>query len=451
MNDLTHRGRSAVTDKLFGALERYLHIEALSGVVLLVAALCALLWANSPWRESYDALWHMPLSVAIGGVTLTQSLHFLLNEALMTVFFLVVGLEIRREIHEGALATLRAAALPVVAALGGVAVPALIYAAVNSRATMHGWAVPTATDIAFAVGVLALLGRRIPSAVRILLLALAIIDDIVAILIIALFYSEGINAAGLGVAAVGILGVLAFQQLGVRSAYPYILPGIVLWFGLLMAGIHPTLAGVALGLLTPVRPLAGHEDPLSRLAAAVEDFGRNRRAQHHEMLRLMRPMWQLKRARLEVLPPVVLVQGSLHPWVAYGIMPLFALANAGVRLDDFGFANADARAVGSGVLLGLVLGKPLGIFLASWLAVRLRICELPQGLSYRGVLLVGMLGGIGFTMSVFIANLAFGEAELLAAAKLAVLLASALAGIAGLTAGAILYRRKQLSAAQHAA
>lgn len=442
MNQPAHGGRVAVTDKLFGALERYLHIEALSGVVLLIATLCALVWANSPWADAYDALWHLPVGFSIGGITFTQSLHFLINDALMTVFFLVVGLEIRREIHEGALSNRRAAALPVVAAAGGVAAPALIYAALNSPATLHGWAVPTATDIAFAVGVLALLGKRIPATVRILLLALAIIDDIVAILVIALFYSEGINATGLWIAASGIAGVLVFQQLGVRSAYPYILPGAVLWSGLLVAGVHPTLAGVALGLLTPVRPVSGREDPLGKLSAALDDFGRHRHEPQHATLNLMRPMWQLQRARLEILPPVVRVQATLHPWVAYGIMPLFALANAGVSLDGLGFTDDASRAVGLGIIVGLVLGKPLGIVLSSWLAVRLGVCELPRSLSWRGVLLVGLLGGIGFTMAVFIANLAFGEPELLAAAKLAVLLASALAGAAGLVAGAFMFRAR---------
>ena len=223
-----------LAERAFATLERFLHIEAASGVVLLIAAAVALIWANSPFAHGYHALWHLPLSIGIGGFTFSGSLHFLVNDVLMTIFFLVVGMEIRREIHEGALSDLRQASLPILAALGGVAAPALIYVALNGDPSrVHGWAVPTATDIAFAVGVLALLGRGIPAHVRIFLLALAIIDDIVAVLIIALFYSGGLDWHGFIVAGLGILAVLGFQRIGVGSALPYVLPGAIVWIGLL--------------------------------------------------------------------------------------------------------------------------------------------------------------------------------------------------------------------------
>ncbi|HWU52675.1 MAG TPA: Na+/H+ antiporter NhaA, partial [Tahibacter sp.] len=243
----------ALAERAFATVERFLHIEAVSGIVLVMAAAVALIWANSPVADSYDALWHTPLSIGLGGHVFSQSLHFWINDALMTVFFLVVGMEIRREMHEGALSDLRQAALPVAAAVGGVIAPALIYVALNDTSDrLRGWAVPTATDIAFAVGVLALLGRSIPGGVRVFLLALAIIDDIVAILIIALFYSGGLDYSGFAIAALGIALVLGLQRIGVGAAFAYVFPGALLWAGLLQAGVHPTLAGVVLGLLTPV-------------------------------------------------------------------------------------------------------------------------------------------------------------------------------------------------------
>ncbi|PZQ14067.1 MAG: Na+/H+ antiporter NhaA [Rhodanobacter denitrificans] len=396
------------------ALERFLHVEAASGIVLLAAAALALLWANSPAADRYHALWHLPLTLGIGDWIHTQSLHFWINDGLMTVFFLVVGMEIRREMHDGALSNLRLAALPIAAALGGVVAPALIYVAFNAAAPTHaGWAIPTATDIAFAVGVLALLGRRVPANVRVFLLALAIIDDIVAVLIIALFYSGGLAPGGLAIALAGVGLVLALRALGAGSAWAYVLPGAVIWIGLLRLGVHPTLSGVVLGLLTPVLP------PRRRRgsdAAAID-------ARHAE------PEAPLDEA------PVTRVQRALHPWVAYGVMPLFALANAGVSLGGVDLGAAAAQSVMLGVLLGLVVGKPIGIVAVSWVAVRLGGARLPPGVTWGGVWLIGLLAGIGFTMSIFVAMLAFDDAALLAAAKLGVLLASVIAACIGLCWG----------------
>lgn len=370
----------SLAERVFRPLERFLEVEAASGIVLLAAAAAALIWANSPFAASYERLWHAPLTFAVGGFTFEQSLHFWVNDGLMTIFFLVVGLEIRRELHDGALSNPKLAALPVAAALGGIVAPAAIYLAFNADPVLgKGWAVPTATDIAFAVGVLALLGKRVSRGLRALLLALAIIDDIAAILVIAFFYSGGIALGGLLIAIGGLMGALLFRWLGVRAAFAYVIPGGVVWAGLLQAGIHPTLAGVALGLLIPV--------------ARVED--------------------------------------ALHPWVAYGIMPLFALANAGVGLGALRFDSAASTTLTAGIVFGLVFGKPLGIVVASLLSVRLGLSALPSDVTWRGVLLVGCLGGIGFTMSIFIANLAFPDQALLAAAKIAVLVASTLAAVGG--------------------
>jgi NhaA family Na+:H+ antiporter len=427
--------------RIFTALERFLHVEAAGGIVLLIAAAFALAWANSSWAHSYEALWHAPVTLGVGAFISTQSLHFWINDGLMTIFFLVVGLEIRREIHEGALSNLRLAAVPLIAASGGVIVPALIYSAFNLDPLTHrGWAVPTATDIAFAVGILALLGKRVPPVVRVLLLALAIIDDIAAILVIAFFYSSGVKLAGLGIVVIGMLGVLLFQRMAVRSAFAYLIPGAVVWGGLLYAGVHPTLAGVALGLMTPVVPLAGRDDPFQIASRALEDFHSRAETSNGGVHDLVQPVQALGRAQQQLIAPVLSVQATLHPWVAYGIMPLFALANAGVSLQGVSFADASSITVGLGIVVGLVVGKPVGIVLLTLLAARVGLCVLPVGINARSLLVVGCLAGIGFTMSIFISNLAFTDAALLGAAKLAVLAASLIAGVIGLVLGSAIFK-----------
>jgi Na+:H+ antiporter, NhaA family len=425
--------------KLLRPLERFLHVEAASGVVLLAAAVAAMLWANSPWGWSYDALWHTQVSFGVGSWVVSRSLHFWLNDGLMTVFFFVVGLEIRREMHEGELADLPRATLPIVAAVGGMVAPALLYWSMNRAHDVRvGWGVPTATDIAFAVGVLALLGGRVAPALRVLLLALAIIDDIGAILVIAIFYSSGVALGGLLIAAGGVACVLLLQRLGVRRALAYVAPGVILWIGLLRANVHPTIAGVALGLLTPARPWFGEQGFLAASRLAIEEFQRESSRGGHAQHDLFSPLDRMGEARREALSPVVRLQALLHPWVAYGVMPLFALANAGVAVGGISFEAAGSVTIAVGVAVGLVVGKPLGIVLASWLAVRTGLCRLPGGVSWRGVVVVGLVAGIGFTMAIFIAGLAFRDPARLGVAKLGVLIASATAGILGLGIGRVL-------------
>jgi NhaA family Na+:H+ antiporter len=426
-----------LAERAFTTLERFLHIEAASGIVLLIAAAAALIWANSSLADSYHALWHAPLSIGLGGFAFSQSLHFWINDGLMTVFFLVVGMEIRREIHEGALSNLKQAALPLAAALGGVIVPALIYLGLNSAPIrQNGWAIPTATDIAFAVGVLALLGRSIPGNIRVFLLTLAIVDDVVAVLIIAFFYSGGLDYTGFAVAAAGILIVLGFQRTGIGSAYPYVLPGAIIWIGFLMTGAHPTLAGVILGLMTPVAPIPMRERPMDAVSRVVKEL-RNREADSTGADRLAKPLRQLRVAQREILPPVVRVQMALHPWVAYCVMPLFALANAGVSIGDITLSDDGSMRVMLAVALALIAGKPLGIISVSWFMVRLGWGRLPPEVSWRGIVLIGLLAGIGFTMSIFIAMLAFTDESLLGAAKLGILLGSIVAANLGLGYGKI--------------
>ena len=438
-----------LAEQAFTTLQRFLHVEAVSGGVLLVATAAALIWANSPFAHGYHALWHLPLSIGLGEFVFSRSLHFWINDALMMVFFLVVGMEIRREIHEGALSKLDQAILPVVAAAGGVITPALIYVCLNTDPVRgQGWAVPTATDIAFAVGVLALLGRKIPLNARVFLLALAIIDDVIAVLIIAFFYSGGLHLSGFIVVAFGILMVLGFQRIGIGSALAYTLPGALVWIGFLMTGAHPTLAGVVLGLMTPVRPIPMREHPLEVVSRVARELRGSNAIWTKDKHRLEPPLRQLRIAQREMLPPVVRVQSALHPWVAYVVMPLFALANAGV-----GFTGIDLTGGAQFVMLGvgaaLVAGKPIGVVGATWLAVRLGGCRLAPGVSWGAVCLVGLLAGIGFTMSIFIAMLAFTDERLLNAAKLGVLLGSLAAAMLGLGWGAEYLRRLRRETPAH--
>lgn len=390
-------------------LERFLRVEAASGVLLLLAAAGALLLANSPWAESYLALWHIPIGVHAGELHFQRSLEWLVNDGLMVIFFFVVGLEIRRELHQGELSEWRRASLPAAAALGGMLAPALLYLSVAAGPTTHhGWGVPMATDIAFAVGILALLGKRVPPALRVLLLALAVIDDLGAIIVIACFYSGGIALQGLVLAAFALGLIALMQRLAIRHKLAYLLPGFLLWLGISLAGVHPTIAGVILGLVTPVHAAPG----------------------------------------VEAMSPAQSLIERLHPWVAYGIMPVFALANAGVPLSG---VQLDAAALHSmsGIGLGLVLGKPVGVLVASGLCLRLGVGSLPRGLGLRHIVVLGVVAGVGFTMALFVAQLAFMDPQLLAAAKLAVLLASAMAAILALALGRALLPVWTAPAAAH--
>jgi NhaA family Na+:H+ antiporter len=405
-------------------VERVLAIEASSGVLLLVAAAIALGWANSPWRESYVALWHQPIGFSLGPFSFERDLHFWINDGVMTVFFFVVGLEIRREIHRGELSELRRAALPLAAAFGGMLIPALIFTVLNlGRETAKGWGVPMATDIAFAVGVLSLLGTRVPPALRILLLALAVIDDAGAIVVIAIFYSSGLVPAGFLILGAGLLTILVMQWLGVRRPWAYVPPALVVWAGAYTAGIHPTLAGVAVGMMTPVRAWFGREVFIDHADSAMAAVRENVQLDEHSLLQELAP---LDRARREAVSPVERIQHALHGWVAFGAMPLFALANAGVSLGDASF-RGEALWAFAGVTGGLLVGKPVGVMLFSWLATRLGVAALPRGVTWSQIAVVGMVAGIGFTMSIFIASLAFEPGPNLETTKVGILVGSGIA------------------------
>jgi len=341
----------------------------------------------------------------------------------------------------------RFSVLPAAAALGGVLVPALIYLLLNpERPARDGWGVPMATDIAFAVGILALLGRGLPNSIRVLLLAVAIIDDIVAIVVIALFYSTGVAWAGLALAGGGIALVLLLQRIGVRPPLAYVPPGAIIWAGMLLGGVHPTIAGVLLGLLTPARPWFGAGGFLSTAQEVIERI-RGQVDRGHDARALLAPLADLGEARREALSPVVRIEAALHPWVAFGVMPVFALANAGVHVGGVNLGEPGAAPLLLGIVAGLVLGKPVGILLASVAAIRLGAATAPPGVTWWGIGLVGCVGGIGFTMAIFVAGLAFADPGHLGIAKLGVLAASAVAAGVGLVFGRMLLARGEKRAA----
>jgi NhaA family Na+:H+ antiporter len=418
-------------------LELFLRIEAASGILLLIAAAVALVWANSPWAEGYLHFWHTPLGIRIGTFRFDRTLEWVVNDGLMVIFFFVVGLEIRREVHCGELSEWRRAALPAAAALGGMLAPAGLYLAfAGASETRSGWGVPMATDIAFAVGILTLLGKRVPAALRVLLLALAVIDDLGAIVVIALFYSSGIVLSGLLVAAFGFAGVFAMQRLGVRAKLAYVAPSLVAWAGIYAAGIHPTIAGVIVGLMTPVRAWLGPKGFLVGIEKEVEHLVQAAPSglSSHELAETLR---NVDLARREAMSPAEMLIETLHPWVAFGIMPVFALANAGVALSG-GELAAASWSVMNAVAVGLVVGKPVGVLIATWVTLRLGIGTLPAGIGLRHLVVLGVVAGVGFTMALFIAQLAFADAQLLAAAKLGILVASGGAAILGLVLGRLL-------------
>lgn len=412
-------------DRILKPISRFLHIQSSSGLVLLAFTVAALVLANSPVSESFLAFWKTTVGFSAGTFEMRHSMKHWINDGLMVIFFFVIGLELKRELVLGELKSLRAAALPIAAALGGMVVPAALYLVLQYGQPGHrGWGIPMATDIAFVVGCLALLGKRAPHSLRILLLSLAIADDMGAILVIAIGYTSGVHLAALGLGLLGIGVVTLMAGLGVRSVPVYTLLGILIWFGFHESGVHATIAGVILGLITPVRPWI-NEGLLVEFFRGVEDFLQgDPAADAHRRQELLRTV---ERATREATSPVERLEALLHPWVGFVIMPLFAFANAGVQIRT----EALLHPVTLAVMLGLVVGKPLGIVLSSWLAVRMGLAKLPDSISWSVLAAAGVLAGIGFTMSLFIAGLALNGLPL-DAAKIGVLVASAICGALGM-------------------
>ena len=409
-------------------VRKFLGIEASSGILLVIAALVALVWANSPWSNSYHDLWDTEITISLGdSISLEHHGHPItlgqfVNDVLMVLFFFVVGLEIKREMITGHLKKLRDALLPLIAAVGGMVVPAVIFFVFNSSGeASDGWGIPMATDIAFAIGVVSLLGPRVPSAMKVFLLTLAIVDDIGGILVIAFFYTEDLASGWLFVAALTVFGVIVLKKLNVRYTPVYIALGILLWYSLFESGVHATIAGVIMGLLAPATALINDKNAVSEAVQPAmqtqTDFSGLRKATFHLN---------------ESVPITERFENLLHPLTGFLIVPIFALANAGVEISSDSLSDAVSSGVTRGVVVGLVVGKIVGVSLFTFVAVRLRVSTLPDGSNFRHILGISAIAGIGFTVSMFITALAYDNVILQDESKVGILLASALAAIIGL-------------------
>lgn len=399
---------------------RFIDREVASGVLLLVATAVALFWANSPWGASYESFWHTDIKIVVGSWHFPHmSVGHFVNDGLMALFFFVVGLEIKRELVTGQLNTVRAAALPAIAAVGGMVGPALLYFMLNgSGEAARGWGIPMATDIAFAVGIVALLGARVSPKLKLFLLTLAIVDDIGAIAVIAIFYTTDLSISWLLIAVAGLAAIRVLQVLKVWAIAVYILLGIFIWYAMLESGVHATIAGVALGLLTPARPLLAQRDAQSIVDAMPDDAGVGE-VRHVSFL------------VQESVPLTERFENFLHPFTAYMIIPIFALANAGIVLTSEKVSAATSSNVTIGIILGLVVGKPLGITLFAWVATKVGF-ELPRGINWVQFIGMGLAAGIGFTVSIFVAGLAFQTDAITDLGKIGILAASAVAAVGAL-------------------
>jgi len=425
--------------RLTRPLLRFLHVESMSGVVLLVFTAAAIVAANSPVAEVYMRFWNTYLTLGAGRFSLSYPLWYWVNDGLMTVFFFLVGLEIKRELVAGELRDFRRVIAPLAAAAGGAITPVLIFLLLqHSEAGQSGWAIPMATDIAFVVGALALLGKRVPHGLKVFLLTLAIVDDIIAVLVIALFYSSQIKLAWLAAAAAGTLAVVAMNRLGIRTVAGYLLAGAGIWLFTLKSGIHPTISGVVLGLLTPAMPLISRESLRNTLDEAIVTIGAGTGA--NGSVRLRDVVEKVDFVSREAISPLERFETEIHPWTAFVIMPVFALANAGVTFSLESITSPIATAVA----VALLVGKPLGIVLSLLIVVKSGIGIVPGGVSWKAIMGAGCLAGIGFTMSLFVASLSL-EGDLLIEAKTGVLAGSALSSLIGLSVLSMSLRRMRPS------
>jgi len=412
---------------LFSPFTRFAKMEAAGGILLLIATVIALVWANSPWEESYHGIWHTTFTVGIGNYVLSWSRHIWVNDGLMAIFFFLVGLEIKREVLIGELSSLKQAAFPFMAALGGSIVPALLYLALNhSDIHARGWGIPMATDIAFALGVLALLGNKVPTSLKVFVAALAIVDDIFGVLVIALFYTAHISYVSLLLGLLGVGVSFLANWAGVRQPAVYAFIGVFVWFAVLQSGVHATIAGVLLAFSIPVKSSIDKESFLSKCRRLLDRFERAdpSSAECHAVIHTLESQCE------KVETPLHRIEHSLQPWVSFLIMPVFAFANAGVHI--LGQIEASIQnPVTLGIFFGLIVGKPLGIMGASWLAAKTGLASLPAGVQWRQIFGASWLCGIGFTMSLFIAGLALESDHVIDMAKIGILFASLTAGVVG--------------------
>jgi NhaA family Na+:H+ antiporter len=424
--------RKPMRVRISALTQEFTRLAASGGLMLLIFSALALLWANSPFAQSYFEFWHTELGISLANLHLERSLLEWVNEGLMVIFFFVLGLEIKREVTAGELASPKKAALPIAAAVGGVILPALFYAAFNftNPIAMQGWAIPVATDIAFTLGILTLLGGRIPLSLKVFFTAMAIADDVGGILVIALFYTSEINLTALLVAAVIFIGLLVLNRWRVYSPLPYSLLGIGLWMAFLNSGVHPTLAGVLLAITIPTRSPPNVARLMQQTDTVLNRYDYSRTERREQAL-----VHALKTILDRMEPPAQRLEHELQPWVTYLILPIFALANAGVPLggaDGLALLNP----VSLGIILGLVLGKPIGVGVFAWLAERTGLAEKPSEIGWRQFFSASVLSGIGFTISLFIAQAAFEDPRLLSNAKIGILAGSILAAGIG---GSLLY------------
>jgi NhaA family Na+:H+ antiporter len=416
--------------RLVRPVQDFIRTETSGGIILLIGAVIALVWVNSPWSDAYHRLFEHHLAFNVGFYAVDQPLHFWINDAAMVIFFFVVGMEIKRELVKGELKGIDRAALPAIAAVGGMVLPAAIFFAINVGGDgEHGWGIPMATDIAFALGLLAVLGRRISVQLRVFILALAIVDDIGAILVIAFFYSGDIQADSLLIAFALFAIVFAMNQARITALAPYFLVGAFCWIAVYESGIHATIAGVVLGLMTPANPYYTRglfQETMGNLFARFS--GARNRQEEEEIVRQMDLLTE------DSVAPLDRLEHMLHPFTSYLIVPLFAAANAGVSLNPGDVSDSITSAVSIGVALGLLIGKPVGIFTATWLAVRLGISKLPRGTSWSELAGAGMLGGVGFTVALFVNELAFDSESLVEQGKIGILAGSLFAAVLGTVA-----------------
>jgi NhaA family Na+:H+ antiporter len=428
-----------VFKKVVTPFEEFIHEETTSGLLLMVCTITAMVLANSPLQHAYEHILHTELAISLADHELRYTLHHWINDGLMALFFFVVGLEIKREVIVGELSDLRTAMLPILAAIGGMVVPASMYVAFNfSGPGIDGWGVPMATDIAFAVGVLALLGSRVPKTVLTFLVALAIVDDLGAVVVIALFYTDQLSMNWLIVAGVLLMLLIAFNRLGFRKPQPYFLVGVVIWFAMLQSGVHATLAGVLVALTIPVKPKFSPHVFVDHMNKVLEELKEIRETYADKRFCIIHDgrarglLQTLGNGVYSVESPLQRLEHILHLPVAFLVIPLFALANAGIPIDLATLGETLSHPVALGVIAGLTLGKVVGIAGVTLLALRLGLGKLPEGMSIRHLIGVGLIGGIGFTMSIFIAELGFaGQDDALLMAKTGVLFASVIAGLSG--------------------
>jgi len=433
-------------NRILTPLEEFIQRQTTSSILLMICMIIALVIANSPLRELYEHFLDTQIGFSVGSAAFSLSLHHWINEALMALFFFIMGLELKRELMVGELSSPKQALLPIMAAIGGMVVPALFYVAINANtASISGWGIPMATDIAFAVGALSLLGTRVPKSLVTFLIALAIVDDLGAVAVIALFYTNDLNLLALSYAGGCTLLLVVLNLGGIRHALPYAIVGILLWAAMLASGVHSTIAGIVVAFVIPIRPKFQPEhfidrvkESALRMREAIQD---NADIIHNTRLRSL--VSSLGDSVQLVQAPAQRLEHHLHLPVAYLVIPVFALANAGIPIDFTGIERYLQHTITLGVLAGLLLGKPLGIVGLTWLTVKLGWAQLPTGLNMKHILGVGLLGGIGFTMSIFIADLGFASLpEELLMAKTGILLASALAGVSGISFLLLLSRTK---------